>query len=54
MAGNHCFDACLREENVEMVRECIRLDRECVDICAFPEQAIARNSPFVSACKNIA
>lgn len=44
---NHCFDACLREEDGKMMAQCIRLDRECADICALLEQAIARNSPFV-------
>lgn len=45
---NHCFDACLQEEDVKMMAQCIRLDRECADICALLEQAISRNSPFVS------
>ncbi|WP_252315407.1 four-helix bundle copper-binding protein [Sinobaca sp. H24] len=46
-ACNHCFDACLNEEDPGMMSECIRLDRECADICGYLEQAIARNSPFV-------
>ncbi len=44
---NHCFDACLKEDDVKMMAECIRLDRECADICGYLEQAISRNSPFV-------
>ncbi|MCP2036461.1 hypothetical protein L1279_003504 [Planomicrobium sp. HSC-17F08] len=47
-ACNHCFDACLQEEDVKMMVQCIRLDRECADMCAFLEQAISRNSPFVA------
>ena len=47
-ACNHCFDACLKEDHVDMMAECIRLDRECADICALLEQAVARNSPFVA------
>lgn len=47
-ACNHCFDACLKEDEVKMMAECIRLDRECADMCAYLEQAITRNSPFVS------
>ncbi|MDG5471910.1 four-helix bundle copper-binding protein [Jeotgalibacillus sp. ET6] len=47
-ACNYCFDACLNEDDVKMVSECIRLDRECADICAFMEQAISRNSPFTA------
>ncbi len=45
-ACNHCFDACLNEEDVKMMAGCIRLDRECADICAYAVQAITRNSPF--------
>ncbi|SDP14094.1 four-helix bundle copper-binding protein [Halobacillus aidingensis] len=47
-ACNHCYDACLKEEDVKMMAECIRTDRECADICGYLEQAISRNSPFVS------
>jgi Cys-rich four helix bundle protein (predicted Tat secretion target) len=45
---NHCFDACLQEDDVKMLAQCIRLDRECADMCAFLEHAITHNSPFVS------
>ncbi|ULT54955.1 four-helix bundle copper-binding protein [Neobacillus drentensis] len=48
VACNHCFDACLEEENVRMMSKCIRLDRECADICSYLEQAIARGTPFIS------
>ena len=46
-AFNHCYDACLQEEDVNAMVECIRLDRECADICAFLEQSITRNSPYM-------
>ncbi|RLL48271.1 four-helix bundle copper-binding protein [Oceanobacillus piezotolerans] len=46
-ACNHCYDACLQEEDMQMMANCIRLDRECADICGYLEQAIARNSAFV-------
>lgn len=32
-ACNHCFEACLREEEIDMVRGCIRLDRQCAEAC---------------------
>jgi len=32
-ACNNCFDACLEEDDVKMLAECIRLDRECADAC---------------------
>lgn len=46
-ACNHCFDACLKEDDVKMMADCIRTDRECADMCAYLEQAITRNSPFI-------
>lgn len=47
-ACNHCYDSCLKEEDINMMAECIRLDRECADTCAFLEQALMRNTPFAS------
>ncbi|MDA7027946.1 four-helix bundle copper-binding protein [Bacillus sp. CLL-7-23] len=44
---NHCYDACLKEDNV-MMANCIRLDRECADMCGFAAKAMASNSPFAS------
>ena len=48
VACNHCYDACLKEDDVKMMVECIRLDRECADICAYFEQAIGRGTSFIS------
>ncbi|MGM0804664.1 MAG: four-helix bundle copper-binding protein [Bacillota bacterium] len=45
---NHCFDACLNEEDVKMMAECIRLDRACADICSFAATAMSSNSPFIN------
>jgi len=45
---NECFDACLKEDNVQMMAECIRLDRECADICAFASTAITRESSLAT------
>ncbi len=47
-ACNHCYDACLGEDDVKMMAECIRLDRECADMCAYLAQSLTRNSPFSS------
>ncbi|MFP7484362.1 four-helix bundle copper-binding protein [Priestia filamentosa] len=44
---NHCYDACLKEDDVKMMAQCIHLDRECADICAYLEQALGRGTPFV-------
>ncbi|MBT2756831.1 four-helix bundle copper-binding protein [Mesobacillus foraminis] len=42
-----CFDACLAEEHVGMMAECIRLDRLCADVCEFAVKSIQSNSPFL-------
>ncbi|WP_110926757.1 four-helix bundle copper-binding protein [Bacillus massiliglaciei] len=44
-ACNHCYDACLGEEDIKMMAGCIRLDRECADICAFAVKSMQTNSP---------
>jgi len=41
---NECFDACLKEEHVAAMSDCIRLDRDCADVCSLLVQAISRNS----------
>lgn len=51
-ACNTCFDACLREEHVGMMADCIRLDRECAEICGLAVQAMTRGSSFMKEiCK---
>ncbi|WP_233880905.1 four-helix bundle copper-binding protein [Virgibacillus halodenitrificans] len=56
-ACNHCYNACLQEDDIKMMADCIRLDRECADICGYLEQAISRGTPFVpelaSVCAKI-
>lgn len=47
-ACNKCYDECLKEDNVKMMVKCIRLDRECADMCGYLEQAITRDSPFIA------
>ena len=38
---NYCADACLDEENVKMMVQCIRTDRICAEVCSTLNQAIA-------------
>ncbi|MGI1806677.1 four-helix bundle copper-binding protein [Exiguobacterium sp. TDN 0502] len=45
---NTCFDACLSEEHVSAMTDCIRLDRDCADICSLLVQAVVRNSSQVT------
>ncbi|WP_085505930.1 four-helix bundle copper-binding protein [Thalassobacillus devorans] len=44
---NHCYISCLGEEHVKEMAECIRLDRECADICSLFEQSLTRDTPYV-------
>ena len=44
-ACEFCSDACLDEDDVKMMVPCIRLDRDCADICRLTAAYIARNSP---------
>ncbi|MEC0206862.1 four-helix bundle copper-binding protein [Paenibacillus lautus] len=46
VACNHCYNACLDEHDVAMMKECIRLDRQCADICGFAAQAMSTNSMY--------
>lgn len=45
----HCADACLSEENISKLSECIRLNRDCADICNLAIAYIARDSRRASS-----
>jgi len=45
-ACNTCYDACLKEKDMDMMVDCIRMDRECADICSFAVKSMQSNSPF--------
>src|SRR5204863_5070823 len=32
-ACEHCADACLHEEDVTALADCVRLDRDCAEVC---------------------
>lgn len=40
-ACNYCADACLDEENVKMMKDCIRTDRVCAEVCSALNQVLA-------------
>lgn len=42
----HCATACLGEQDVKMMAECIRLDRDCADICGLTVKWMSRGSHF--------
>lgn len=45
-ACNECYTACLEEAHIDKMRDCIRLDRECADLCAFTAQAMTMRSSY--------
>ncbi len=40
---NYCADACLDEDNVKMMVDCIRLDRVCAEVCSTVNQVLVTN-----------
>ncbi|MDW8845995.1 four-helix bundle copper-binding protein [Erwinia sp. MMLR14_017] len=43
-ACDNCAASCLKEENLEMMRDCIRLDMQCANICRLSAQFMALDS----------
>lgn len=39
-----CADACLSESDVEHLRQCVRLDLDCADLCAAVGRIVARQA----------
>jgi hypothetical protein len=56
-ACEHCATACLSEAEVKKMAECIRLDRDCADICrladAFMSRGTGFSGPLCSLCATI-
>lgn len=48
-ACEYCADACLDEDGVDDFVECIRLDRDCADLCRLVATFLARGSAFSPA-----
>ena len=48
MACESCASACLEEQDVKMMAACIKLDRDCADICRLAATLMARGSPFAN------
>ncbi|QDA61682.1 four-helix bundle copper-binding protein [Hymenobacter jejuensis] len=44
-ACENCATSCLQEPHVQMMVQCILLDRDCADICALTARLVARHSP---------
>lgn len=39
-----CADSCLAEDEIEMLRQCIRLDLDCADVCDAAARLAARRT----------
>lgn len=52
-----CTDACLNEDNVKMVADCIKLNIDCADTCSLGIRLLSRNSgiseSIISMCADI-
>jgi hypothetical protein len=42
----HCATACLSEKQVESLTRCIRMDRDCADLCRLAAALMSRDSSF--------
>ena len=53
----NCVTACLDEENVASMTDCIRLDMECADLCNAAARSLSRDSDIKIAllelCRDI-
>ncbi|MBC3947677.1 four-helix bundle copper-binding protein [Erwinia persicina] len=51
-ACERCATACLQEPNLEHLRDCIRLDRQCAVLCGMTAQLLAMDSDYApQICK---
>lgn len=48
-ACENCATECLNEDDPRHLAECIRLDRDCADICALTARLVARSSAQAGA-----
>ncbi|PZW40775.1 uncharacterized protein DUF326 [Mesonia algae] len=46
---NYCSDACLNEDNIKMMVDCIRTDRACAEVCSATVKLLAMDSAFAKA-----
>ncbi|CAI8724014.1 MULTISPECIES: four-helix bundle copper-binding protein [Kosakonia] len=51
-ACEHCALSCLQEKNIDMMRECIKLDVQCAALCRLAGQFMALESKhLLSLCR---
>ncbi|WP_225776328.1 four-helix bundle copper-binding protein [Pseudomonas sp. Marseille-Q5115] len=46
LACESCASACLQEQDTQMMANCIKLDRDCADMCKLAAMLMARQSPL--------
>ncbi len=44
IACENCATACLNEHDVQMMKNCILIDRDCADVCSLTARLLARES----------
>ncbi|MES2386926.1 MAG: four-helix bundle copper-binding protein [Bacteroidota bacterium] len=47
-ACEYCATCCLDEDDLAMLAECIRVDRDCADICTLSATLLARESSLAT------
>jgi hypothetical protein len=50
---NHCFDACLKENDIKPLADCIALDRQCADVCSLTAGWLAAGHKFADRLKSL-
>ncbi len=45
-ACKYCFNACLEEENIDMLRQCIKQTVQCAEICEHTASSLAYTGDF--------
>lgn len=56
MTCNHCFSSCLEEDDVKMMKDCIRLDKECAEVCQFTIGMLHKSrfvSKYIQLCAEV-
>ena len=52
-ACNDCFMECLEEEHVKIMRRCIRLCKECAQVCGMTLDLLSDDSYFIKHTLNL-
>lgn len=56
-ACNNCYEACLQEEDVAKLERCMKLDKECYEVCHLTAHTLERGSEhadlFLDLCIRI-